>query len=94
MLRKDVIFEEEKQWDWDKTQTVPDLEWHDDENERNIDGETGEIHDERVKLEEDASSDGEDIISRQRQSRIRHPPTWMGYYINGEGLSEDETNMA
>jgi hypothetical protein len=29
-----------------------------------------------------------------RQLRGRQPPTWMGDYVSGEGLYEDETNMA
>ncbi|XP_047159377.1 uncharacterized protein LOC124829844 [Vigna umbellata] len=36
-------------------------------------------------------SEGED---RVRVSRNRKLPTWMGYYVLGEGLSENETHMA
>ncbi|KAL6344121.1 hypothetical protein AAG906_029789 [Vitis piasezkii] len=50
VVSKDVIFEEEKQWDWDSEEL--------------------------------------------RQSCDRQPPTWMGDYVSGEGLFEDDVHMA
>ncbi|KAL6345914.1 hypothetical protein AAG906_025194 [Vitis piasezkii] len=58
-------------------------------NRENIDGEVGETHDEGV-----GSSEGEERVRELRQSRDRQPPTWMGYYVSGEGLFEDEVHMA
>ena len=69
-------------------QIVVDLEWGDG------DGEVGETNDEGVREEEDGSSEGEERVRELRQSNERRPPTWMGDYVSGEGMSEDEVNMA
>ncbi|KAJ8637161.1 hypothetical protein MRB53_011428 [Persea americana] len=108
LVSRDVIFEEEKQWDWDvsyEKQIVVDLEWGDGDGENeegvsengngeNTDGEVGETRDEGVREEEDGSSESEERVRELRQSRERHPPTWMGDYVSGEGLFEDEVHMA
>ncbi|TXG73665.1 hypothetical protein EZV62_002244 [Acer yangbiense] len=108
VVSRDVIFEEEKQWDWDvsyENQIVVDLEWGDGDGENeegvsengngeNTDGEVGETRDEGVREEEDGSSEGEERVRELRQSRERQPPTWMGDYVSGEGLFEDEVHMA
>jgi hypothetical protein len=107
-VSRDVIFEEEKQSDWDvsyEKQIVVDLEWGDGDGENeegvsengngeNTDGEVGETHDRGVREEEDGSSEGEKRVRELRQSRDRQPPTWMGDYVSGEGLFEDEVHMA
>ncbi|TXG65900.1 hypothetical protein EZV62_007175 [Acer yangbiense] len=108
VVSRDVIFEEEKQWDWDvsyENQIVVDLEWGDGDGENeegvsengngeNTDGEVGETRDEGVREKEDGSSEGEERVRELRQSRERQPPTWMGDYVCGEGLFEDEVHMA
>ena len=108
VVSRDVIFEEEKQWDWDvsyEKQIVVDLEWGDgdgeneemvseNENGENTDGVVGETCDEGVREEEDGSSEGEEKVRELKQSRERQPPTWMGDYVSGEGLFEDEVHMA
>ncbi|CAL9004184.1 unnamed protein product, partial [Prunus brigantina] len=108
VVSRDVIFEEEKQWDWDvsyEKQIVVDLEWGDGDgeneegvsengNRENTDGEVGGTCDTEVIEEEDSSSEGEERVRELRQSRERQPPTWMGDYVSGEGLSEDEVHMA
>ncbi|KAF2300982.1 hypothetical protein GH714_018927 [Hevea brasiliensis] len=48
----------------------------------------GETCDER-----DGSSEGEDRVRELQQSRERQPPMWMGDYVSGEGLSDDEVHM-
>jgi hypothetical protein len=63
-------------------------------NGENTDGEVGETHDRGVREEEDGSSEGEKRVRELRQSRDRQPPTWMGDYVSGEGLFEDEVHMA
>jgi hypothetical protein len=107
-VSRDVIFEEEKQSDWDvsyEKQIVVDLEWGDGDgkneegviengNGENTDGEVGETHDRGVREEEDGSSEGEKRVRELRQSRERQPPTWMGDYVSGEVLFEDEVHMA
>jgi hypothetical protein len=108
VVSRDVIFEEEKQWDWDESyekQIVVDLEWGDGDGENeegvsengngeNTDGEVGETHDRGVGEEEDGSSEGEERVRELRQPRERQPPTWMSDYVSGEGLFEDEVHMA
>ena len=103
VVSKDVIFEEEKQWDWDvsyEEQMVVDLEWGDGDgeneegvsengNRENTDGEVGETHDKGV-----GSSEGEKRVRELRQTCDRQPPTWMGDYVNGESLFEDEVYIA
>ncbi|CAL2236260.1 unnamed protein product [Prunus armeniaca] len=109
VVSRDVIFEEEKEWDWDvsyEKQIVVDLEWGDGDgdgeneegvsengNRENTDGEVGGTRDTEVREEEDSSSEGEERVRELRQSRERQPPTWMGDYVSGEGLSEDEVHM-
>ena len=79
---------------------VVDLEWGDGDgeneekvsengNRENIDGEVGETRDKG-----DGSSEGEERVRELRQSRERQPSTWMGDYVSGEGLFEDEVHMA
>ncbi|RVW23197.1 Retrovirus-related Pol polyprotein from transposon TNT 1-94 [Vitis vinifera] len=102
VVSRDIIFEEEKQWDWDvsyEEQMVADLEWGDgdgenekgvseNENRENTDGEVEETHDKGV-----GSSEGEERVRELRQSRDRQPPTWMGDYVSGEGLFKDEIHI-
>ncbi|KAJ8646671.1 hypothetical protein MRB53_008419 [Persea americana] len=82
-----------------------DLEWGDGDGENeggvsergngeNTDGEIRETHDKGEREEEDGSSESEERVRELRQSRERQPPTWMGDYVSGEGLSEDEVHMA
>ena len=103
VVSRNVIFEEKKKWDCDvsyEEQMVVDLEWGDGDgeneegvsengNRKNIDGEAGETHDKG-----DGFSEGEERVKELRQSRERQPPTWMGDYVSGEGLFEDEVHMA
>lgn len=94
VVSRDVIFEEEKKWDWDEKQTVPDLEWDDGEDkERVSENENEEIMNEEVREIGDGS-DGEERMTEMIQPRERRPPGWMDDYASGEGLSDDEANMA
>ncbi|KAA0060698.1 Retrovirus-related Pol polyprotein from transposon TNT 1-94 [Cucumis melo var. makuwa] len=52
-----------------------------------------EVRDEEVN-EGQCFIEGEQSVRDVRQSRERHPSTWMGEYVSGEGLSEDEALMA
>jgi hypothetical protein len=103
VVSRDVIFEEEKQWDWDvsyEEQIVVDLEWGDGDGDGENEGGVSENGNrentdvEGVREEEDGSSEGEERVRELRQSRERQPPTWMGDYVSGEGLFEDEVHMA
>lgn len=108
VVSKDVIFEEEKQWDWDvsyEEQILVDLEWGDDDamnedegvsankNGDIVDRDVGETNDEGLREDEDGSPVSNDETS-EVEKRIRQPAMWMSDYVSGEGLSEDEANMA
>ncbi|KAA0033403.1 retrovirus-related Pol polyprotein from transposon TNT 1-94 [Cucumis melo var. makuwa] len=53
-----------------------------------------EVTEQSVRDEGHGFSEGEQSVRDVRQSCKRHPPTWMGEYVSGEGLSEDEAFMA
>ena len=103
VVSRNVIFEEEKQWDWDvsyEEQMVVDLEWGDGDSENeegvsengnreNTDGEVGDTRDKG-----DGSREGEERVRELRQSRERQPRKWMGDYVTSEGLFEEEVHMA
>lgn len=97
VVSRDVIFEEEKQWDWDvsyEEHISIDLEWGDDDKEMNKSGEGvndngHEVNDEEE--EENSSLSSEE--NGENEGRVRQPPVWMHDYVSGEGLSEDEANM-
>lgn len=99
IISRDVIFEEDKNWDWDKNYAetiICDLEWGDcvDEAAAEVgEGNESDYIDEEI--EETLSSDpsSEDIPSPQNQGRIRVPPTWMQDYETGDGLSEDDADV-
>ena len=77
VVSRDVIFDEEKQWDWDvnyEKQIVVDLEWGNGDGEHeegvnengngvNTNGEVGVTRDKGVREEEDGSSEGVEAIS-------------------------------
>lgn len=100
VISRDVIFEEGKQWDWDKSykeQLVATLDWGDDEKSgyvSEVDEATSE-EDEEVR-EENISpnvSQGSEVVSNPREERVREPPIWMRDYASGEGLSEEENEV-
>lgn len=102
VISRDVIFEEEKQWDWDASyeeQLLMDLEWGDDESSIDMD-DVNESDSEGGDEVEGAgnsspnSANEEDINTSE--GRVRQPPIWMREYVSGEGLSEEENevNMA
>ena len=94
LISWDVIFEEEKQWDWNaasKENLQVDSEGgnnefyeydHTDANptEENEIEETDQIGDQLDTTQNVVDEDG----------RIRHAPRWREDYVSGEGLSEDE----
>ncbi|KAL0352469.1 UNVERIFIED_CONTAM: Retrovirus-related Pol polyprotein from transposon TNT 1-94 [Sesamum calycinum] len=81
--KRDVVFEEDKAWDWDhmnESTVVCDLEWGDHENQvtRTDETEGG------VELEADtetpsshSSTDDDDDASSTAEGRNRAPPVWM-----------------
>jgi hypothetical protein len=86
VVSKDVVFEEEKSWDWGqnfKEQIDSDLIWSDDDFSS---GESGG--------EDDGSNENrnetESSHENRTQGRERRPPSWMEDYESGDWLSEEE----
>ena len=104
VVSRDVIFEEEKRWDWDESyeeHILVDLEWGDDDvagvNDNKSEGaENNNEVENDGKREEDVSPNNGDIEDNEGGKRMREPPAWMKDYVSGEdlGLSEDEGNLA
>ncbi|TXG72550.1 hypothetical protein EZV62_001129 [Acer yangbiense] len=90
---RDVVFEENKSWDWDKSyeeQVVVVLEWGDNDEEAVV---SDEIESEDGDIAEEVENVSPDTVD---EGRIRMQPVWMNDYEIGEGLSEEENeaNMA
>ncbi|TXG51085.1 hypothetical protein EZV62_023609 [Acer yangbiense] len=90
---RDVVFEENKSWDWDKSyeeQVVVVLEWGDNDEEAAV---SDEIESEDGDIAEEVENVSPDTVD---EGRIRMQPVWMNDYEIGEGLSEEENeaNMA
>lgn len=109
VISRDVIFEEERRWNWSvdyEEQVLLDLEWGDTKSdmdeEEETDGTEGEIRDE---IEEVVGS-GDEVIqairneqdaeigsSNARGKRDRRTPSYLEDYTTGEGLSEEENEV-
>lgn len=100
IISRDVVFEEDKNWDWDKKYEeliVCDLEWgdtgeeavvfdeHEEGNGSDLDA---DIEEENEILPSDSST--EESSSSLNERRNRRPPVWMRHYDTGEGLSEED----
>lgn len=101
----DVVFEENCLFNWDashREEVIMDLEWEDEEigaigDEESEESEEVEAAEtETLEVGGVTSSSANPEETEAREGRVRAPPTWMGDYVSGEGLSEDEevVNMA
>ncbi|KAJ8644271.1 hypothetical protein MRB53_006019 [Persea americana] len=106
IVSRDVVFEEDKSWDWDKSHEeaiIADFEWGDSEVEAAV------IDDNEEDNEDDFNGDIEGGVDNSsldepieesslssNEGRNRRPPIWMRDYESGEGLSgeEDVANLA
>lgn len=103
IISRDVVFEEDKSWDWDnkyEEAIACDLEWGDREEkvveiDRNV-GRSESNSDANIEEGENFSSDSpaEESSPSSNEGRIRRPPAWMQDYETGEGLSEEEVQLA
>ncbi|GAU48606.1 hypothetical protein TSUD_327180 [Trifolium subterraneum] len=101
VVSKDVVFEEEKSWDWGqnfKEQIDADLVWSDDEFSCDeSEGEHVVETNDDSGGEEDGSNESrnETEISHENttQGRERRPPIWMTDYESGDCLSEEEAEF-
>ena len=97
IISRDVVFEENRFWDWDQKYEKAfecDLEWNNAENgavETDLEEVEGESE---VDVdEEEESSLGSlngDATSSSDEGRNRRQPSWMKDYVPGEGLSEED----
>lgn len=88
MTSKDVIFEEDKRWDWDsgfKEQIDAELTWGDDISDDESDE---NIITPRVDAEVEIVQEEKNTAERPRRSR--RSSTWLRDYESGEGLSDPE----
>nr|GMC93841.1 Retrovirus-related Pol polyprotein from transposon TNT 1-94 [Ipomoea batatas] len=96
IISRDVVFEEDKAWDWDQkceNAGVCDLEWGDQEIDVPEPGEGDSVNESEVvtdieKCTSDVSTSADLPGTNVRRHRVQ--PTWMRDYVIGEGLSEDE----
>ncbi|CAL9005605.1 unnamed protein product, partial [Prunus brigantina] len=99
VISRDVVFEEDKSWDWDRSyeeHIMADLEWDDEgeneavnaENDGAVSSEEEGVTAEPVGSPQTGENGRESSNSDER--RDRRPPGWMRDYVSGEGLSEEE----
>lgn len=101
-VSRDVVFEEDKKWDWGATKdgtTVPALEWSDEDSlqeetinevDGNDDAESEQAEDNATGSDFSANEEGENHLSSPVQGRIRRRPAHLQEYVSGEGLSESD----
>nr|DAD19628.1 TPA_asm: hypothetical protein HUJ06_021091 [Nelumbo nucifera] len=104
---RDVVFEENRQWEWDTSyeeQVLVDLEWGDDKND--TDDEHEAEGDENLEAASEEAVGDENHVAKRvvsnpvntgrsdvRERRVRQAPIWMEDYVSGEGLSEEEIEL-
>lgn len=100
VISRDVVFEEDKKWNWDESyqeQTLLDLEWGDEKEH----GEDEPEGDAELDAEESSVEDVPVVLRRpdvenpepSNAVRTRRPPVWMGDYFSGEGLSDEDIEV-
>ncbi|KAL8155990.1 hypothetical protein AgCh_001157 [Apium graveolens] len=85
IISRDVVFEEDGQWIWEKSSkedNMFDLDWEDEKSEERDDSsnDTGEEN----------ADDGSEETSPEIEPRNRRASRWMNDYIPGECLSDEE----
>lgn len=85
VISRDVVFEEDKSWNWDASyqeHVAVNLECEDEGN----DARNNEV----VREAEEVNEEPVGSPPTDEAERVRRPPRWMKDYVSGEGLSEDE----
>ena len=93
VISKDVIFEENECWDWEKSlenQKSSILVWGESEEERHDSPQSEEENENSEGGEEIGSPSSHSSAEALEEGRVRRPPVWMKDYVSGEGLSEEE----
>ncbi|KAI5439753.1 hypothetical protein KIW84_025218 [Lathyrus oleraceus] len=91
---QDVIFEEEEQWNWERSFEDDrrfDLEWEDGNGEEVEDSDDGSEEEKVASPVRDESSDGneEDEAAPPMKPRVRRAPTYLNDFVSGDGLSDE-----
>jgi hypothetical protein len=90
---KDVIFEENECWDWERSsenQKSDILDWGESEEEIEETPQSEEENENSEGVEEMGCSSGHSSEEVLEEGRVRRPPIWMQDYESGEGISEEE----
>ncbi|RVW45415.1 Retrovirus-related Pol polyprotein from transposon TNT 1-94 [Vitis vinifera] len=100
IVSRDVKFEEENSWDWNKSYEkaiIADLDWGESDKEAVlVDTNRGNFetdhHDITIEAMEgnDSYESNEENPLNPNEGRIRRPPAWLRDYESGNGLSEEE----
>nr|GEY17382.1 hypothetical protein [Tanacetum cinerariifolium] len=104
IVSRDVIFQEDKGWDWSKTHLedgLIDLEWDDEVNSNsNNEGDDVAV----IPEEEDVIATNEEDVSvmnnthhervNTRSGRSVQAPVWMNDYVSGNELEDVELNLS
>ena len=104
-ISRDVIFKEEKKWNWDDSYLVDqsiELEWEDEYECHENENEEEEIEAEEPEEDPEQTEDipapmqAATVGTSATTSRLRRPPVWADDYTSGDDLSdtEEEANMA
>jgi hypothetical protein len=100
IISKDVVFEEEKGWDWNEKHKEPSLQAdiNDDSVEEDaavhIEGNTNNNDsDESSDDTEENVQSGSNNEENEETARIRKPPVWSKDYVIGREAEEEECNL-
>ncbi|PRQ42077.1 putative RNA-directed DNA polymerase [Rosa chinensis] len=93
VVSRDVVFEEDENWDWGRTAEevrLDVLDWSDGEEEENESAQSEEENEFAQSEEENVNNDDAEEEEILEEGRTRMQPVWMQDYVSGEGLSEEE----
>ncbi|KAI5385054.1 hypothetical protein KIW84_071886 [Lathyrus oleraceus] len=95
IISRDVIFEEEEQWNWERSFEDGrrfDMEWEDGNGEEVEDSDDGSEEENVVSPMRDESNDGneEDETAPPMIPRVRRAPTYLNDFVFGDGLIDEE----
>jgi hypothetical protein len=95
IISRDVVFEESKAWEWNKSQKSDNKLNQNDYNDEwsqtdEIPDETEEMHDNEDGIVENTTSESEDEATPIRQARVRKTPARFNDFITGREAEEED----
>ncbi|KAI5448232.1 hypothetical protein KIW84_015599 [Lathyrus oleraceus] len=98
IISRDVIFEEEKQWNWERSfegNRRFDLEWEDGNGEEVEDSDDGSEEENVASPMRGETSDGneEDEATPPMTPRVRRASTYLNDFVCGDGLPDEEEDV-